>query len=175
MLCPVNPLTTARLRLIPASADILDADLSLQVHGIDAALRYLLNVGPIVEWPPTGSDHDINAVEYFRSNVPQGSAGEAWYAYYVCLGKDLLGSAGFFGPPSNDEVEIGYSICEIHRRKGYASEAVGALVDKARNSGVLRVRARTVPDNQASIDLLMKAGFAEREAEDGHRLFVKSL
>ena len=40
----------------------------------------------------------------------------------------VIGDAGFFGPPGDDgTVEVGYSIVPSRRRRGLASEAVGAL------------------------------------------------
>ncbi|MBP9113061.1 MAG: GNAT family N-acetyltransferase [Polyangiaceae bacterium] len=170
----MNPLTTARLRLIPASAALLDADRTLQVHGSDQALRVLLNIGPIGEWPPIGSDHNVGAVDFFRANTPDGSQGSEWGMYYACFGQELVGSVGFLGPPANGDVEIGYSICLMQRRRGLAMEVVQALVEKARTRGVARVKARTPPDNQPSIALLLKAGFLEQSPEDEHLLFIKT-
>ncbi len=171
----VYPLTTSRLRLIPASTDLLDADFAWQTSGNDAALRFLLSVNAVSEWPPIGSGHDISALEFFRSKLVATPFSEEWYAYYVCLGKELVGSAGFFGPPSGGDVEIGYSICTAFRRQGIASEAVEALARKAKQFGVETMSARTLPDNGASIDLLLKAGFDEEVSNDEHRLFRKSL
>ena len=171
----MNPLATERLRLVPASPDLLDADLAMQLHGNDAALRHELGVNAVTEWPPTGSDHDLLAVDFFRSRLAESPFSGDWYAYYVCLGRELVGSAGFFGPPLDGEVEIGYSICTAHRRRGFALEAVGALVEKARRTGTPVVRARTVPGNHASIELLNKAGFVEAPRDGGHRVFKLSM
>ena len=169
------PITTARLRLIPGSSDVLDADMAFLLTGNDAALRFLLNTAAVGEWPPIGGEHDINALEFFRSQIVQFPFSEEWLAYYVCLGKELVGSAGFFGPPVDGEVEIGYSICSTHRRRGIASEAIEGLLNKARQFGALSARARTSPENVASTDLLLKAGFTEDVSDDTHRVFRRVL
>ncbi len=146
-----------------------------QLTGNDAALRFLLNISEVAEWPPIGGEHDINALEFFRAQIVRSPFSEEWSAYYVCLGKHLVGSAGYFGPPADGEVEIGYSICTTHRRQGVATEAVEGLLGKAKQFGVQSARARTLPDNQASIDLLLKAGFVEDVSDDEHRLFRRVL
>jgi [ribosomal protein S5]-alanine N-acetyltransferase len=171
----VNPIVTARLRLIPATLELLDADMAWQVVGTDAALRFVLNIDPIVEWPPIGSGHDIPGLEFFRSKILDSERQAQWYAYYACLGKVLVGSLGFFGPPVDGEVEIGYAVTSAYRRQGIAAEGVEGLIAKAESEHVKRVRARTLPDNEASISLLLRAGFTEHPPVDEHRLFVKDI
>lgn len=75
----------------------------------------------------------------------------------------LIGSIG--GRPHPDHgVEIGYAFARSHWGKGYATEAVTAVVDAfLRRDGVVRVWAYTHVDNAASGRLLEKAGMA-REA-----------
>ncbi len=71
-----------------------------------------------------------------------------------------VGACGFKGPPDADGmVEVAYGIDADHQRKGYASEATGALVAFASARGVRVVRAHTKPDNVASQRVLEKCGF----------------
>lgn len=73
----------------------------------------------------------------------------------------VIGQCGFKGPPDADgTVEIAYMIEPEHQGKGYATEAAGALVAFAFNSGQVRVvRAHTLPESNASTRVLTKSGF----------------
>jgi ribosomal-protein-alanine N-acetyltransferase len=79
-----------------------------------------------------------------------------------------VGSAGFLGRPTTDgTIEIGYGVHAAHRNRGYATEAVRALVAWALGQeAVTRVIARCDPKNAPSIRVLEKAGL-EREGETG--------
>lgn len=65
----------------------------------------------------------------------------------------------------DDECEISYMIGEKSaRKKGYAVEAIRALSDYAFSSlGADRIRARILPDNEASIRAIKRGGFSEKE------------
>jgi RimJ/RimL family protein N-acetyltransferase len=93
-----------------------------------------------------------------------------WTLYYVltrALAPSglhfLLGVAGYVGPPTADgSVEIGYAIATEHQRHGYATEAVGALVDRAfADSAVIVVVATTYAWLHPSIGVLRRTGFVE--------------
>ncbi len=73
----------------------------------------------------------------------------------------VVGDAGFKGRPDRDgTVGIGYGIAPAYRGRGYATEAVHALVRWAyAQPEVKRVVAESAPDNAASIRVLGKTGF----------------
>ncbi len=75
----------------------------------------------------------------------------------------FVGEAGFKGGPSETgEVEIGYSMQESFRNRGYMTEAVGALCHFALAQRAVPVRvvsATTLPENVASHRVLEKCGF----------------
>lgn len=72
----------------------------------------------------------------------------------------IVGEAGFHGPPVGGESEIGYMVVADERRKGYATEAAGALIAWAgAEAGLERVRASVSPGNSASLGVLAKLGF----------------
>jgi ribosomal-protein-alanine N-acetyltransferase len=83
-----------------------------------------------------------------------------WGVRGIVVDGDLLGSAGFKGPPGPDgDVEIGYGVIPEARGRGLASAAAVALVDWAlEQPGVRRVRATIVPDNAASQVVARRAG-----------------
>lgn len=77
----------------------------------------------------------------------------------------LIGTAGYKGPPEEGAVEIGYGIVRDHRRRGYASEAVAALLERAfAEKSVKQVIAETLPELVGSIGVLRKAGFSDAGA-----------
>ena len=72
-----------------------------------------------------------------------------------------VGECAFKGPPGADGmVEIAYFVAPEHQGKGYATEAVAALVSYAFSTGqVCRVMAHTRPEPSASTRVLTKCGF----------------
>ncbi len=78
------------------------------------------------------------------------------------------------GRPVDGTAEIGYSICERYRGRGFATRAVGALVGRAEAAGVPRLIARTTSSNVGSIIVLQRNGFAPATADpDGSLLFSR--
>jgi len=79
----------------------------------------------------------------------------------------IVGQAGFHDAPDEEgTVEIGYEVVPRHRRRGYASEAVRALMEWARETGATRCRACVSPANEASREMLERLGFKRV----GHRI-----
>ena len=68
--------------------------------------------------------------------------------------------------------EIGYIINKLYRRKGYASEALAAVVENAFREGTHRVFAQCAPRNTASWKLLEKAGL-RREAHFRRNVYFR--
>ncbi|KAA1397357.1 GNAT family N-acetyltransferase [Aeromicrobium ginsengisoli] len=83
-----------------------------------------------------------------------------WLMQAVVRDDAAIGNAGFKGAPLDGQVELGYSIAPELRRRGYASEVVRLLLDRAAaDARVDRVIARIRPDNAASLGVITKAGF----------------
>jgi ribosomal-protein-alanine N-acetyltransferase len=79
----------------------------------------------------------------------------------------LIGGVGFFGPPENGGVEIGYGVVGSRKGQGYATEAVAAMVANATSDPVLtHIRAGVELSNPASIRVLEKNGFTEVARDD---------
>ena len=82
----------------------------------------------------------------------------------------VVGGIGFFGPPLGGEAEIGYGIVPSRQGRGYATEAVQAMLAMAwADSRVRTVVAGTDPGNAASQRVLEKAGFRRVSAGDEFR------
>lgn len=152
-------LRSARLELVPATVEHLRAALAGR-----AELARALGVVVPETWP-----HDFlddAAIVYTLERVQAGGAGTGWWFHFVVLAdgsapRTLIGSAGYKGPPDADgTVEIGYGIVSDRRRRGYATEAARALVERAfEDARVRRVIAETLPALVGSIGVLAACGF----------------
>ena len=99
---------------------------------------------------------------------------ERWGFSLVVRDEDgpVIGEIGFVGPPAEGAVMIGYAIVPSARRRGYATEAIVAISDWAlAQHEVGEVRAQTLPDNEASIRALLRAGFEETAGNGKLRRF----
>lgn len=152
---------TERLELIPATVDLCKAE----ARGPDAVGR-ALGVHVPASWPPPVFEPDD--VERIRRRLERDPGAHAWTLHYVVLRepvaddrRELVGIAGYAGPPSSEgAVEVGYAIAEEHQGRGYATEAVKALVAGAfANPGVVVVTATTYESLAPSIRVLRKTGF----------------
>lgn len=71
----------------------------------------------------------------------------------------VLGGSGFGG--SARVAELGYSLGRAYWGRGYATEAVRAMLDHSRGLGLSRLDAYSFVDNLASARVLEKAGFTD--------------
>jgi ribosomal-protein-alanine N-acetyltransferase len=151
---------TPRLELIPATVDLCEAE----TRGPDAVGR-ALRVRVPTSWPPPV--FELDDVERVWRQLAQDPTSHAWTLYYLVLQpatvggeRDLVGIAGYLGPPSDGTVEIGYAIAREHQRRGYGTEAVQALVTWAlQQTEVVAVAATTYVSLEPSIGVLRNAGF----------------
>ena len=147
---------TARLTLIPATGPLVQAE----IEGRDTFSQFLEAIVP-ENWPP---ELLADALALFLEKLEHHPEMAGWLSWYWVLREKeriLVGCGGFKGPPRPDgSVEIGYSVLPQYQRCGYASEAIGGLVDWAFAHGkVSYVIAETAPENKPSIRLLEKLGF----------------
>jgi len=153
-------LRTRRLELVAATLDHVLAELRAP-----ADLAALLLADVPASWPP--GEYDGDALEYFRTKLAEGPDAVGWYGWYaISLTSDgsrqsVVAGAGYLGPPTPDGiVEIGYSVVPEERGRGYATEAVQALVDRALNTPTVRLLiAHTDVSNIASSTVLRRCGF----------------
>ena len=87
---------------------------------------------------------------------------ETQYMIVLKESDEVIGTVNVFADDSRavDAMEIGYSIAHTHQRKGYAYEALSALLGLLQNELRLEmVTAGILPENTASEKLLQKLGF----------------
>ena len=142
----------------------------IDAEGRDVAeLCEMLGVGVPTTWPPLHNDENTRA--WMRNGIVSHPGSEPWWCYYVVERASgvLCGLAGYTGPPADGEVMVGYSILPQYQRRGYASEAVQLLMERAFAHGVDKLVAETLPDLVASQGVMKKNGMvfvSAREDED---------
>ena len=153
-------LRTTRLDLVATTLRHIEAELDNP-----QALQPLLGAVIPPGWPP--GEYDRHALEFFRERLTTGGPSHVgWYGWYA-ITRDtagrrdtLVAGGGYFGPPSDGSVEIGYSVIPDARERGYATELVEALVTHAFACDDVRyVMAHTSDSNIGSTRVLAKCGF----------------
>jgi len=161
-------LITARLELVAASIDLLEAELESP-----SKLSLLLRANVPEGWPP--GEYDPPAMKYFLEQLHMHPDACGWYGWYAMTlatsenQRTLVGNGGFFGPPDSDgQVELGYSIVPHFEGQGYASEMVSSLVSFAfAHAEVKRIVAHASKENIGSWKVLEKNNFLRTDAGEG--------
>ncbi len=152
-------IATPRLVLVAATAELVRAQLDEP-----ALWQRMLGARASEGWPPEGTE---DVWEYFWRWLANDPSAVGWTMWYIVRPDPadpvLVGTCGFKGRPDGaGDVETGYSIVQPFQRRGFASEAVGSLIDWAFGyADVRRVIAHTYPDHAASIGVLRKLGFVQ--------------
>ena len=157
---------THRFLIVPATAALV----ALEIDSPEALGRELrADVPP--NWPP---EQVRDALPWFLKRLTSDPTLVGWLGWYGLLSRPgdlplLAGSIGFFGPPEEGAVEVGYSTLPQFQGRGYATEMVTGLVAWALSQPDVRsVVAEVDAENAASLRVLEKAGFepagAGREA-----------
>jgi RimJ/RimL family protein N-acetyltransferase len=146
-----------------APVQIETARLSLRQPGIDDALaifeRYASDpeVTRFLGWPRHRTVEDTQAFLQFSA-----AEWERWPAgpYLILSRADglLLGSTGL-GFQTSQEAVTGYVLAEDAWGRGYATEALAAMIEVAGRTGVIRLYALCHPEHGASRRVLEKNGF----------------
>jgi ribosomal-protein-alanine N-acetyltransferase len=156
----MRTVTTDRLILIPATANILQAELEDRDR-----LAFLLGAQIPYNWP---LDEYLEVVPIFLEALRIDPPPLGWQAWYW-LKKEatpekptLIGGGGFLGEPDRSgTVEIGYSVLPQYRRLGYAAEGTRGLIGWAMSHlEVKRIVAETEPENTGSVKILITLGFS---------------
>lgn len=157
---------------MPASTRSTNYVPKIELALLSASVLEALNAGSIdrasAEFgralPPSFLDH-TGLWSYRIAQVREDPATLRWLVRAVIDAntQDIVGHAGFHGPPDDSGmVEIGYTIEPDFRRRGYARATVAALIDYAASDpSVTLVRASISPDNAASMATIRPFGFTK--------------
>ena len=113
---------TERLRLVAMTPERLHADFA---HTDD--FESLVGVNVPQQWPP--QHWEPHVLDFLEAHFAENPATMAWHRYIVLRGHPdtLIGTVGGF-LKTRSEAEVGYSVLEPWQRRGYASEALRAVL-----------------------------------------------
>jgi [ribosomal protein S5]-alanine N-acetyltransferase len=157
---PVPPIVSERLELITLSPDFVEAVLA------DRPTNESFQ--PPDWWP---DDHDRGFLALRLRQMREEPGFQEWSVRAVVLpdaDRPMIGHAGFHGPPgvnavkAADAVELGYTIFEPYRRRGYATEVARALMEWAeKKHGIRHFVASVGPWNEPSLAMMLRLGFEQ--------------
>lgn len=100
-----------------------------------------------------------------------------WFQFGIELVEtgQLIGDIGLLNTDAEGKSWIGFTLDPKHWRRGFAGEAVGAVLDYYAHMGILEVWASTVPQNEASRRLLERLGFSLEEETQTDAVYRFSL
>jgi [ribosomal protein S5]-alanine N-acetyltransferase len=140
-------------------------ELDLVANGETAPVAAKLDAAVSEEWL-----EEVHWLAAFRARqLRERPQDEPWLLRPIIrreagLPREAIGYLNFHaGPDQHGMVEIGYTLLPAARGLGYAIEAVRAAFEWAtRVHGVRRFRASVAPDNERSLNLIVKLGFVRR-------------
>ena len=149
-------LATRQLDLRPLDASMLDALAAGDRPGLEAltGARFPAPLQP----PPLVEDH----LDFFRDRLRRPEEPGSWW-FWLMVERASGRAVGMLGVPGEPDdrgrVPIGYSVYPDREGRGYASEAVEAVVAWVLDRpGIEAVRATIAPDNAPSLRVAAKAG-----------------
>ena len=127
-------------------------------EAITRSLDHLRPWLPWVQQEPKGPEARVNLIRLFRGQFDLGI--DYAFGIFDKTEKDIIGSTGLHTRIGKNAREIGYWIDINHIGKGYATEAVSALVKTGfAIEGLSRIEIRCAPDNIRSQHVPEKLGF----------------
>jgi [ribosomal protein S5]-alanine N-acetyltransferase len=124
-------------------------------------------------WPDA---HDAHFLQVRLRELRREPQHAAWSVRALVLDGELIGHAGFHGPPgvnaagAADAVELGYTVFPAYRGRGHGRAAAQSLIDwAAAEHGIRHFVASAAPGNEASLAIIRGLGFEQTGSrEDEH-------
>lgn len=176
-----TPIESERLRLIPLTPEFLGASLA----GDRAAAERLIGLSIAPEW-----FEERGLIELRLRELRADPALQPWTLRAVAerASGAMIGHIGFHTRPGPDYlkdlapggIEMGYTIFPAYRRRGYAREAVGAMMDWAAGQGLRRFVLSISPENAPSLAIAAHFGFrkigSHIDEDDGlEEIFLREI
>jgi len=141
----------------------------LKVMENDLSAYALLGAKKAETWPEAA---DIKDTLHILQDSLKEKANPDGFDSWLFISKEndtVVGDGGFKGfPNENGIIDMGYAIIESQRRKGFALEAVTALLEWGLSQdNVTAVTADCLEDNIPSIKILTRIGMREVKRKDG--------
>lgn len=148
-----STIDTGRLSLVSITPDQLDGLVNgcTNLDGTAIPSRWLAD---------NPAERDM--VLFFAQRIREEPELAPWSFRLIVLRESatMIGHVGFHDLPIDGCLELGYTVLLPHRRCGYASEAVRALMDAAaRDHGIHRFRLAISPTNGPSLAMADRLGF----------------
>lgn len=119
---------------------------------------------------PLPLEQAMAAIERYRTRDP---AAEGWFQYAIDLDGVLIGDIGVGTHENLMQAEIGFTLAPRYQGHGYATEAVGRLIQYLfEDRGLHRLSAGCDGRNHASARLLERLGF-QREGMQRQHTWIK--
>jgi [ribosomal protein S5]-alanine N-acetyltransferase len=157
-----------RLRLEPLTAESIRAlaarpDEPLSQEGLTGLV-----------WPAD----DRRVLRYRAEALAADPAAWRWLLHAVLEGdQDLVGRIGCHGAPVDGRVEVGYYVRPDARGRGLATRMLASFTEWLGDRGVDTVVLTVGPDNEASLRIARRAGFAvvgeQWDEEDGREVVLE--
>lgn len=129
-------------------------------------------------WEPGfPTEGDVSVAKHFLERCTSTGDPRPFGPYVIRRRSDhrAIGGVGFHRPPDeHGSVTIGYGLVPSARGKGYASEALRALLSMARARGVASVKGDADHDNTASQHVMAAAGMQPVGEDERVRYFAIS-
>lgn len=103
----------------------------------------------------------IEVLKVFTEHYKKVGFNKPWIAYFVANdNNNIIGGGGYKGRPKDGKVEISYGTFQKYRGRGIGTEICRQLVLLSLNTDPsVRITARALPENNASIGVLKRNGF----------------
>lgn len=153
-------IVTSRLHLSPYRID--DADELFGIRGDGEAMAYW-------DWPADASVEQTRAVSAsMLAGMERGTA--AFWSARVAADASFAGLCDLSELDGSGSADLGFMFARRHWGKGYAREAVTAILNEAPRLGITAVRARVHADNVRSCRLLASLGFTQTAVLPTHEI-----
>lgn len=139
-----------------------------------AAYRGKPEVARFQSWQEYSINQAHELIAEMESSSPDTKG--KWFQFAIELQESaaLIGDIGFLNTDGAGKSWIGFSLDPHYWCRGFATEAVGAVIDYYLDQGITTVWASTDPANLASRRLLRRLGFELIEENDEDAIYRRS-